>query len=74
VSSIQAGLFFGSLAAIREITRQLKAECFPSEEAVVIGTGGFSRLFAGEGVFDELAPDLVLRGLAIALRSSLQAS
>ena len=73
VASIQAGLYFGNLAAIREITRQIKAECFKSQETVVIGTGGFSRLFADEGVFDELVPDLVLRGLAIAFRSNLEA-
>ena len=73
VSSIQSGLFFGNLAAIREITRQIKAECFKSQETVVIGTGGFSRLFAEEGVFDELVPDLVLRGTAIAYRMNLEA-
>ncbi|MBI5239304.1 MAG: type III pantothenate kinase [Elusimicrobia bacterium] len=73
VASIQSGLYFGCLAAIREITRQVQADCFKSQEAVVIGTGGFSRLFADEGVFDEVVPDLVLRGLVIALRSNLEA-
>jgi type III pantothenate kinase len=73
VSSIQSGLFYGNLAAIREITRQIKAECFKSQETAVIGTGGFSRLFAEEGVFDELVPDLVLRGTAIAFRMNLEA-
>jgi type III pantothenate kinase len=64
--SIQAGLYFGSLAAIRAISASLKEDCFDSKEAVVIGTGGFSRLFEGERAFDEIVPDLVLEGLALA--------
>ena len=74
VSSIQSGLFYGNLAALKEITRQIKAGCFKSDDAKVLGTGGFSRLFAEEGVFDEVVPDLVLRGLAIAFRANAQAA
>lgn len=72
VASIQSGLYYGCLAGLREITRQIKTECLKSQDALVIGTGGFSRLFAEEGVFDEVVPDLVLRGLAMAFRSHLE--
>ncbi len=29
----------------------------------MIGTGGFSQLYEGKGLFDEIIPDLVLQGL-----------
>ncbi len=68
VESVQSGLFFGAAGAIREITRRMKTECFPGQEATVIGAGGFSRLFEEEGLFDKLIPDLVLHGLYIVLQ------
>jgi type III pantothenate kinase len=68
VESIQSGLFFGAAGSIREITMRMKAECFPGQAVTVIGTGGFSRLFEEEGLFDKLVPDLVLHGLYIVLQ------
>jgi type III pantothenate kinase len=68
VEAIQSGLFFGAGGAIREITGRLKAECFPGQAAKVIGTGGFSRLFEEENLFDLLVPDLVLHGLYLILQ------
>ena len=35
---------------------------------LVIATGGFSHLFASEGLFDAVVPDLILVGLREALR------
>jgi type III pantothenate kinase len=69
VESIQSGLYFGNRAMVRELTREIREQAFGGEPAVVIGTGGFSRLFEQEKVFDALLPDLVLIGLhrAIAL-------
>ena len=40
---------------------------FEGEPAVVIGTGGLSRLFESANVFDVVLPDLVLVGLERAL-------
>src|SRR4029434_8417973 len=68
VESIQSGLFFGAAGAIREITGRMKAECFPGQAVTVIGTGGFSRLFEEENLFDLLVPDLVLQGLYFVLQ------
>jgi len=69
VESIQSGLYFGNRAMVRELTREIREQAFSGEPAVVIGTGGFSRLFERENMFDALLPDLVLVGLhrAIAL-------
>lgn len=65
--SIQSGLFHGHLGAIRHLLRELAREAFgPEARPLVIATGGFSRLFAEERVFDHVAPDLVLQGLRVA--------
>lgn len=66
VESIQSGLFWGHLGMIREITRRMKMECFPGSPSIVIGTGGFAGLFAAEGLFDAVHPDLALEGIRIA--------
>lgn len=67
VESIQSGLYFGNRAVIRELTRQIREQEFRGESALVIGTGGFSRLFERENLFDALLPDLILVGLERAL-------
>ena len=67
IECIQSGLYFGNKAILRELTRQIRAETLAGESAVVIGTGGFSRLFEQEDVFDAVLPDLVLLGLERAL-------
>ena len=71
VESLQSGLYFGQLGAIKEIISRLTKECFPSEAAeqiFVIGTGGFSSLYEKEKIFNAVIPDLVLKGNLIALR------
>ena len=67
VESIQSGLYFGNRAAVRTLTADIRAQAFQAEPAVVIGTGGLSRLFENERMFDALLPDLVLIGLERAL-------
>ncbi len=67
VESLQSGLFYGHLGAMREIITRLSQECFKGEKPFVIGTGGFSALFEKEKIFDSIIPDLVLKGNLIAL-------
>ena len=67
VSSIQSGLYFGHLGALREIIHRIKLEEFEGQRPRVIATGGFATLFAGTGLFDQVVQDLVLRGLLAAL-------
>jgi type III pantothenate kinase len=67
VECIQSGLYFGSRAAIQGLTREIRAQAFRGEPAMVIGTGGFSRLFEDQNLFDVLLPDLILVGLERAL-------
>ncbi len=68
--SIQAGLFFGHLGAIKEITTNITAEVFPKNPPLLIATGGFAHLFKHEKLFHHLEPDLVLQGIKIAYEAT----
>jgi type III pantothenate kinase len=74
VECIQSGLYFGHLAMLRELTQNIQKQAFDGERSVVIGTGGFSQLFARAQVFDAVLPDLVLLGLSRALEMNPGAS
>lgn len=74
VSSIQAGLYYGQLGALREIIKNIKQDIFDNEKVVIIGTGGFSSLFEKEKIFTVINPDLVLQGIKLALEMNLQKS
>lgn len=68
VESLQSGLYYGHLGAMREIITRMTKECFYEEKSFIIGTGGFSSLFEKEKIFDSIIPDLVLKGNLIALQ------
>jgi len=63
IESIQSGLYYGTLASIRSFVTAITEEYFAEDRPVVIGTGGFGRLFEKEGLFDAFLPDLSLMGL-----------
>jgi type III pantothenate kinase len=67
VESIQSGLYFGTLAMMRSLAASVTDEQFSKDPPLVIGTGGFGRLFEGEDLFDEFVPELPLLGLRRAL-------
>ncbi len=67
IESIQSGLYFGNLAMLRQLCAEVREGYFAGSPTVVIGTGGFARLFEHEGVFDSHIPELVLIGLREAL-------
>lgn len=69
--SIQSGLFYGHLGALKEIITGIKKEAFQSEPALVIGTGGFAQLYKDKAIFHHIVPDLVLQGLSKAYEFSL---
>ena len=69
VESIQSGLYYGHLFAIQGIARKIRNEYFQQDkDTLVIGTGGFSRLYRNENLFDATVPELVLLGLYRALQ------
>ena len=67
VESIQSGLYYGTLATVRFLASAVTEEHFARERPLIIGTGGFGRLFEQEHFFDEFVPELPLLGLRKAL-------
>jgi type III pantothenate kinase len=67
IECIQAGLYFGSRAAVAGLTREIQKQILPTEGCRVVATGGFARLFERDPIFDVVVPDLVLVGLKRAL-------
>lgn len=63
IASLQSGIYYGQLAMIRSMTKEIGDSTFSDTPFCVIGTGGFARSFEQEGVFDVIIPDLVLHGL-----------
>jgi type III pantothenate kinase len=68
IESIQSGLYWGTVCQVRGLIEQIRQEGFENNECFVIGTGGFSRLFENEKIFDQHIPELVHLGLREALR------
>ena len=67
VESIQSGLYHGHVGSIRHLLAVLAEENFPAGRPVVLGTGGFARMFESAALFDGIVPELVLLGLKRAL-------
>jgi type III pantothenate kinase len=68
VSSMQAGIFWGALDAMTAMVRRIQKELYKhhSKKAVVIATGGFSKLIAEHTrVIQHVEPTLVLDGIML---------
>jgi type III pantothenate kinase len=72
VESIQSGLYYGTLATVRTLADAVAEEHFPQERPLVVGTGGFARLFEQEDLFDAFVPELALIGLRRAVELARQ--
>src|SRR5579864_3658879 len=63
VESIQSGLYHGTLGAVRSLAGMITADHFANDRPVVLGTGGYGRMFEREQFFDAFVPELPLIGL-----------
>jgi type III pantothenate kinase len=63
IEQIQAGLYYSVVGMVREYLEEVRTHTFPQEDFLIVGTGGFSRLFENASLFDLIEPDLVLVGL-----------
>ncbi len=68
---IQAGLYYGTRGALREIINGTIQELgWLAENTTVIATGGFAQIFSEDQLFDIIAPDLLLQGVKIAFEKN----
>ena len=70
VESIQSGLYYGTLTTVRSLAALVTKERFADEKPMVLGTGGFGRLFEEDQLFDAFLPELPLLGLRKAVEFS----
>ena len=70
IGTIQSGLYYGTLATVRSLAAAVTKEHFAKEQPVIVGTGGFGRLFEEEHLFDVFVPELPLIGLRRAVELS----
>jgi type III pantothenate kinase len=63
VESIQSGLYWSNVGMVKELVSRITEEEFADEPPLVVATGGFAQLFNREKLFDEVVPDLILKGL-----------
>ena len=63
VKSIQSGLYWSTVGAVKELTVKLTDEVFFNEKPLVVATGGMGKVFSEAEIFDHYHPDLVLKGL-----------
>ena len=70
VTSIQSGLYFGQLKMVEGMIYEIIQEkgWMENEKPLVIASGGFSRLFETARIFNQVVPDLALKGLYLALK------
>jgi type III pantothenate kinase len=72
VESIQSGLYHGQVGMVKELIHGISQEAFQDEKPVIIGTGGFSRLFENSKLFDVIIPTLTLEGLYRAYQMNMK--
>lgn len=74
IESIQSGLYHGTLGSVRALIAAVSEEHFTNDPPVIVGTGGYGRLFEEARLFDAFVPELSLIGLRRAVEMSLQPS
>lgn len=63
VDSLQAGLFYSHLGAIRHIVSEIRLNIFPDSDPIIIGTGGYASIVCKELPFDLMDPNFTLKGV-----------
>ena len=78
VESIQSGLYYGTLGIVRSLAAMVTEENFlppdGTAKPVIVGTGGYGRLFVSEALFEAFIPELPLLGLRRAIELAQEPS
>jgi len=67
IEAIQSGIYYGNVGAIKEFCSQYEKRVFKGNKPYIIGTGGLSKIFEDQNLFNEISPELVLLGIKRAL-------
>ncbi len=62
-SAIQSGIYYAQIGLVYQLIHGALANYNLPERPIVIGTGGYSGMFASEKLFDLVIPELVLIGV-----------
>ena len=66
--AIQSGLYYGTAGAVKEMCYLYQKNVFKGEKPLIIGTGGFAKVFNDYHLFDYVIPELVLLGVKEAIK------
>ncbi len=61
--AIQSGIYFINYYGFKGVIDFIKTKFFKNKDVLVIGTGGFSKLYENEKIFDYIEQNLILYGL-----------
>ncbi len=73
IDAIQCGLYYSNYHAIKGICAEIKKAYFPERSVISIGTGGYSKIFEGENLFNHVNQELVLWGINAAVQMNMEA-
>ncbi|MBT5783268.1 MAG: type III pantothenate kinase [Candidatus Marinimicrobia bacterium] len=68
IGSIQSGLYYGQMGMVKELVKKITEEEFSDDKPLVVATGGFSKLYQKDNLFDIIVPELVLEGIHISIK------
>ena len=72
IESLQAGLFYSHLGAIRHIVSEIRLNIFPDSDPIIIGTGGYASVVCKELPFDLMDPNFTLKGVLYLMQKNYE--
>ena len=72
IGSIQSGLYFGQMGMVKELVKKITEEQFSEDKPYIVATGGFSKLYQNDNLFDIIVPELVLEGIHISIEMNIK--
>ena len=60
------------MGMVKELVKKIIEEQFSEDKPVVVATGGFSKLYQNDNLFDIIVPELVLEGIYISIKMNIK--
>lgn len=69
---IQSGVYYGTIGSLKEIISQIISHLsWEVDETIIIASGGYSKVFENESIFNFIIPELVLQGIRITYEKNM---